>query len=273
MRTRIAGVIGLTLLAAVLAACGGSDSGASAPMPAGMPAEMSSEMTGDMAQSKDQMTAGPQVIRTASVTVQVADVQQGAAEVVTVTSQFGGSVQNQDQSNSDGVSYANIAARVPADKLDAYLEAIKGIGEVQYLNVSAADVTPQVLDIEARISSLEASIARLKVLQAQAGNVTDLIAIETELANRQGELDSLKSQRDYYADQVAMSTVTISLTPTSAQGIVTPDFLGGLANGWQALLNVAAFGVTAVGFLLPLLVIAAIVAAVVLVIVRRRRQS
>jgi hypothetical protein len=231
--------------------------------------------------AKDQattaVTTAPQVIKTASTTIEVADVPAGSAQVVALAGQFSGSVQNQDQSNADGVSYANLVVRIPADQLDAFMEALNGIGTVQSLSIAAADVTPQVLDIEARIASLEASIARLEELQSQAANVADLVAIETELANRQGELDSLTSQRDYYADQVAMSTVYISLTPTSAQGIVTPDFAGGLQQGWQALLNFLAFAVTAAGFLLPVLLLAGVITIVVLAIVRavrrRRRQG
>jgi hypothetical protein len=110
-------------------------------------------------------------------------------------------------------------------------------------------------------------------LQAQAANVADLVAVETELANRQAELESLQSQRDYLGDQVAMSTVTITLVPEVGAVTTTPDFLRGLETGWNALLSTGGVLVTAAGFIIPFAVVIGIIVLVIRWIIRRKKKT
>ncbi|MFM8893961.1 MAG: DUF4349 domain-containing protein, partial [Actinomycetales bacterium] len=51
------------------------------------------------------------------------------------------------------------------------------------------------------------SITRLQTLIDQATTTADLIEAEVALSDRQAELDSLRAQRAYLADQVGMSTL------------------------------------------------------------------
>ena len=70
-----------------------------------------------------------------------------------------------------------------------------------------------------------------------------------------------------------MSTVTISLSPiTRVADVETPGFLSGLASGWSALVALVGFGFTALGFLLPFILIALIVAVPVTVLLVRRSR-
>jgi hypothetical protein len=100
--------------------------------------------------------------------------------------------------------------------------------------------------------------------------VADLIAVEAELANRQAELESIQSQRDYLGDQVTMSNVSIYLQ-SALGGVTQPDFLRGLANGFNALLNTLGGLVVAAGFLLPFGVVVLVIFLVVSAVQKRRR--
>lgn len=214
-----------------------------------------------------------QVIRTAFVTVRVVDVTDGVADVRSAVTAAGGTISTQDVSNYDGSQTATLTVRVPAEDLDAFLTGLSDLGTIEQSSISAADVTTQVIDLDARISSLKGSIARLTELQSQAANVADLVAVETELANRQAELESLQSQRDYLGDQVAMSTVTITLIPEISAVTSTPDFLRGLETGWNALLSTAGVLVTAAGFIIPFAIVIGIIVLVIRWIVRRRKKT
>jgi hypothetical protein len=265
----------------MLTACGPGDgsasstadsgaSGATAP-DAAMPAEAMMDESGKVAAPVDR-----QVIVTASMSVRVDDVKGQTARVSSLVTAAGGLVQQQDMSMSDGLPYANITVRVPADQLDQLITDVSALGSVEYLTTQAADVTQQTVDLEARIGALTTSVQRLKVLLATASNVADLVAVETELANRQAELDSLTSQRDYLADQVAMSTLTVSLSPVVEVGSSSaPGFWPGLQNGLNAFAALVAGSITALGFLLPFIAAAAIVVLIILGIIhlltRRRR--
>jgi hypothetical protein len=218
-----------------------------------------------------------QVITTASMSVRVDDVKSQTARISSLAIAAGGLVQQQDMSMSDGLPYSNITVRVPAANLDQLIKDVSALGSVEYLTTQAADVTQQTVDLEARIGALTTSVQRLKVLLATAENVADLVAVETELANRQAELDSLISQRDYLADQVALSTLSVSLSPVVEVGTASsPGFWPGLQNGLNAFAALIAGSITALGFLLPFIAAAAIVVLVILGLVHwltRRRNG
>ncbi len=162
-----------------------------------------------------------QIVTTAYMSIRVDDVTAASARIIALVATNDGLIEQQDISNADGDFYANITAQVPADRLDSFVDRVSEIGTVEYLNSQAADVTQQTVDLDARTGALTTSVERLKELLAQTTNVADLVAVETELANLQAELDSLLAQRNYLSDQVAMSTITISLS----QVIWAEDFL------------------------------------------------
>ena len=132
---------------------------------------------------------------------------------------------------------------------------------IQVVGVVAEDVTAQGADLDARIEALEVSIARLRQLLATAETTKDLIDIESELTARQAELDSLVAQRAVLSDQVAQSTLTVSISPSSESPTWTPPgFVSGLESGWNALRTVTATLVTLAGFLLPFVGALAVIA-------------
>ena len=215
---------------------------------------------------------GEQIIRTANVTMEVDDVSTSISDVEETASSLDGFIQNQSVYGTDDDASASLTVRVPAANLDALLDSVATLGEVQSSSIDSQDVTVEVIDVEARVDALKQSITRLEELQRQADSVADLIAVEGELANRQAELESLTARRDYLTRQVEMSTAYIYLDQRDVGPGVSPDFLGGFENGWNAFLALTAGAVTAVGFLLPFLAIAGIITAIVFVIIAITRS-
>ena len=266
-RRRIAPALLLVIVGGIVAACGSGDStfDAGSEVPAQMSAEsMPMEEAGPV-------RMGEQVIRTAQVSVEVDDVDAASATIEESAARNEGFVQNQSINNFDGDSVANFTVRIPVVNLEDFLSEVSELGEVRNQTIDAQDVTLEVIDLEARISTLEQSIARLRELQQQAQSVADLVAVEAELASRQAELESLTSRRDYLANQVDLATVYVVLDQRDVGPGLSPDFLGGLQRGWDALLTLGAGLITAAGFLLPTAVVALIIVAIVLSIVRKVR--
>ena len=217
--------------------------------------------------------ANQQIIRTAYVSVDVDDVATGVSAIADLTADLEGQLQSQSVQGTGEDSSANMTVRVPASNLDALLASIDTLGEVTSSSVDAQDVAVEVIDLEARITTLEESIDRLRDLQGQAASVADLVTVESELSARQAELESLTARRDYLMRQVEMSTAFISLTTTTSGPGVTPDFLGGLERGWNSLISLAADLITLGGFLTPYLLIAGAITAIVLIIVALSRRD
>lgn len=264
--------IGLLATGLLLSGCG-SGSPTAGEVALGMDTEVSPEAAvGETKVNSDPINAA-QVIRTAYVDIRVAGVADATAQVIAAITSRAGTIDSQNI-NSDGTSsYANIVARVPADTLDAFVSDLGDLGTVMSVSITAQDVTTQVVDLDARIGVLQTSVDRLKSLQEQATSVTDLVAVEAELANRQGELDSLTAQRGYLGQQVAMSTVTVSLSPiTELTSSTAPGFLAGLQIGWSAFLALIAFLITSAGFLIPFIIIGAIIVLPVILVVSKRKK-
>lgn len=216
-----------------------------------------------------------EVVTTGSVTV-VADDPSAAAEAVAdLAESAGGRVEARRQSEAaDGrLPSAELTVRVPAAQTTATVDALEQVGQVRDLSIEAVDVTGTARDLDARIEALSTSVERLRTLMGSAATTEDLLAAEQELTTRQAELESLQSQRATLTDQVSMSTLHVSIVQVAPTEKLAPGgFVGGLQNGWNALLAAVNVLVVVLGALLPWLVVAGAVALVVRWVVRRARR-
>ena len=219
------------------------------------------------------------VITTGFVSITVEDPIESASSAVDIVSAAGGRVDSRTETPGTDTqdASATLVLRIPADELDRVVGELRELGEVNSVSLNASDVTQQQQDLDARITALSASVDRLLALLADADTTADLIAIESELSSRQAELDSLTQQRDWLADQVDYSTITLDLLSEGVAPEPEPgDFWSGLVAGWNALLAFLSWIAVAAGVLLPwlgaLLVIAAIVAGIVILATRPRHH-
>lgn len=291
MRNRRAPIVIVVAAAAILLAgcASGASSDSSVEMPAGVSGEvavgapdaMPQEMAVDSKVGTVTTTVPTdrQVIKTAYLTMRAESVAATSAQVHALVRKSNGFIANEDSASNGDVTYSNITAQIPAADLDAFIAAVSALGTVDSVNVAAQDVTTQVVDLDARIKAMQASIDRMTVLMGQATKIDDLLAIETQISMRQAELDSMTAQRTYLSEQVAMSTITVAITPASqpAEVVDAPGFLSGLQSGWAAFVSVIVVAVTAIGFLLPFIVVLLLVLIPILYVAvratRRRRRT
>jgi predicted nucleic acid-binding Zn-ribbon protein len=106
---------------------------------------------------------------------------------------------------------AEYYVRVPPERLDALMDSAAVLGDVASRTVSAQDVTEQVVDVEARLSVMRASRDRLKQLMERGTSVTDVIAVERELARVQSEIESLEARLAALEGSIARSDLTVSV--------------------------------------------------------------
>ena len=212
--------------------------------------------------------------REANATARAAALAQAGASARSIALAAGGF-----QSSADGGgSLMNLTLRVPAEQYDAVVDKLAALGELTNRTETSQDVTAQVADVNSRVESMTASVARVRALLAAATDITDVISIESELAAREANLESLQQQQAALSGQVAMSTISMTLTAVTkdAAGIepVTQDsgFITGLNSGWAALLGFLGGLAAAFGLILPFLPL--IIAAGLLIwwLIRRSRR-
>ena len=218
----------------------------------------------------------PDIIRTGYLSLSVDSPSDTADEITGVVEAAGGRIAS--RSDYTPVDYGQpssyLEARIPYDVLDATVESIQGLGDVQEVSLNSVDVSLQKIDLDARIDVLEAAIERLNELLAEAASTSDLIAVESALSERQAELDSLQSQRDYLSDQTLFATLSISLiTPANATPAEPDGFLDGIVRGWESILAFFAGTIVWAGILVPWLGLVAVVVVAIVVVRRLRRRS
>ena len=287
---------GLALVAAVALACSGStdssessDSGAGGSVEElGSPRVMDAadgDAAGAAAESAGGVTATPELavsaagreqVFTAQVQLQVESLDTAVDAAATAVAAVGGFAAAEDVDLS-GDSTARIVYRVPAEQFRPALAALSDIGELRSQTLDSTDVSAQYADLESRLVTMRTSIGRLQSFLSETTDVNQIAALEGELTRREAELESIEGQRRALADQVALSTITVSFdatraTPATSSDADRPGFAGGLDAGWDVLVELAAAGAAVAGFLLPFLPLLLVAAAILWWAMRRRTR-
>jgi len=270
-----------TAAAATQAAAGGAAAGAPGRLTTlpvnGSTVIKTADLAGTLSVPPAPATDNPTRDSAANATARAAAVTQAADAVRAIAAAAGGF-----QSNADGGgSVMTIGLRVPADRYDTVIDKLAGVGELTSRTETSQDVTAEVVDVKSRVESMTASVARVRALLSQATTIADIIAIESELSVREANLESLQQQQAYLDGQVAMSTVSLTLTAvTAADPTVVPvsqdtGFVAGIKAGWSALLAFVGWAGGAVGAVLPFLPLLAVAGLLVWWLVRlgRRRTA
>lgn len=252
-----------------LAGCSaGSDSGASsagdravAPSAAdgagGGQAEDAKRESGDeAAERRAPELKGIHLIRTAELHLRVKEVPSALASARSVVEGAGGYVGNEStRRDSQGHERSTVVVRVPQEKYDAVLDSLGEGGEVVSRRTSAEDVTEEVVDVESRLKSQRASVARVRELMDRAEKLSDIVSLEGELSSRQMELEALLAQQSSLKDRTSMATVTLQLTERTAKTESKeddgPTFTDALSGGWSAFVATLRWLTVVVGAALP----------------------
>lgn len=205
---------------------------------------------------------GTHIIRTATLTVRVKDVPKALGEARAVAVDAGGVV-GDETTDRDGRGHerSRIVLRVPQDRYDEVLTSLEGTGKLIERKAKAQDVTDQVVDVESRIKSQRASVARVRELMDKATKLSDVVTLEGELSTRQSELEALLAKQSSLKDRTSMSTITLSLSETAvkkADADDDPTFVDALSGGWSAFVTMLRWLAVALGAILPFVAVAAL---------------
>ncbi|MFI9813094.1 DUF4349 domain-containing protein [Saccharothrix variisporea] len=214
------------------------------------------------------------LVRTAAVELRTADVTTVLGQVKDVALDKGGYPAQENSTQTKGT----VTLRVPGDRLDAVLKDLRALPdtEVARQELKSEDVTEQVVDVEARLANQRASVERVRGLLERAGSTSEITQIEAELTKRQSELESLQRRYDTLKSQVAMSTLTVTVTQKSSVPVARdedPTFLSALGGGWDALVGAVSWVLVVLGAVLPFAVVLGVPVVAYLVWRRNRRPT
>jgi glycine cleavage system regulatory protein len=154
------------------------------------------------------------IVRNARVEIEVDSceiVQKKLVEIVEAAKGF--SAGNDHQRLPNGKMQATVTLRIPPERFDGVLDQIRALGNVRRQTLSTQDVTKNWVDLEARLSTKEALLERLKKVLAEAkGTVKELMEAEAQVGKTIEEIESVKGELKYYENLVALATIVLEIS-------------------------------------------------------------
>src|SRR5207245_1436778 len=111
------------------------------------------------------------VIRTASVMLEVGDLDQTASRLTRIAEAAGGFIADSSFAQAGSTPEGTFVLRVPAPRFADVLSQVEELGQVQQRRISGQDVTEEYVDLQARIRNLERYEQRLLAFADRAAQV------------------------------------------------------------------------------------------------------
>ena len=224
--------------------------------------------------------AGRKIIKNGDLSIQTREFDEFIDNLKQAIAAAGGYVES---SSINGNSYgrgganmrsANYTVRIPADNLDAFCDQVSDIGNVTYKNLYTRDVTLTYVDLESHVKALRTEQQTLMDLLGKAQSVEDIIVIQNRLSDVIYEIESYESTLRTFDDQIAYSSVNLSIQEVQRETAVEKETAGEeisrrFKENWEDVKEgVIRFGINFVSDLPILLVWAVILGGIAFIIVR-----
>jgi len=284
-------------LAVTLAACSGDSDDATADSSAGGSGgdtafvggealDFDGEAPQDQLQVDLEAVDGRRVIRRASLELHATDTRAAFDDILNMISAVGGFVADATvypTSGEDVQPQITMTLRVPATQLEVVMSDIKAsIDDVVSETQGAQDTTEEFVDLEARLTNLQALEVELRALLREVRMQDDadpekILTVFNEVSSVRGEIEQIQGHLEYLRDRTELATLEVVITQTPATaplvdepwspGEATRAALGNLVAGLQTaadwMINFALYA-------LPMLIIVLAPLTMIGVLVYRR---
>jgi hypothetical protein len=281
----------LIVVVTLIVACGGAST---ALQPVGQPANGGKALEGG-AEGAPPANPGTQpglgggqvaavddakIIRTGTMSLEVSDVGAALRVARDTIVGLGGYIGASSTSNDGEQPSAQITYRIPADKWESALDALRGLNglttNVVTEHTEAVEVTSQVIDLEARIANLRASETALQAIAAKAVRISDVLEVQAQLTETRGQIETLTAQLKDLNDRAAYATLAVQfnvpvLAVDVAQNAWEPTTIvdEAAATMVAVLQGLATAGIWFAIVWLPILLLVGVIAAVIVAVARR----
>ena len=182
----------------------------------------------------------------AEVRLKVDNLPRTTQRLDSLVQRSGGYLSAATETHEDGEWRQEMTLRLPPARFQATLQALARLGTVETKHLTTDDVTAEHADVAARLGTKRAVEQRYVALLAKAQKISDILAIEKQIAEVREEIESTESRLKTLNDEVAYSTVALTCYQPISQ--VVPDapvvsfgsrLVAGFYNGWELLTGLA----------------------------------
>ena len=201
-----------------------------------------------------QPTDNRKIIRTVTMSCETKAYDDAVTLIMDTLNAYGGYV---EASNVTGTGFENVknsarrasyTLRVPAEKLDAFLETLRTDEGIRILsqNATSDEITATYYDTVSRLETLKAEKASLTAMLegfTDYKDISNMLKVQERLYDVIEEIEALQTKLNLYDGRVAMSTVKLSLNEVIIYTeVVVPDPTFGERIGEAFLESWADFG-------------------------------
>jgi hypothetical protein len=221
----------------------GGTSGASANQSAGALPPLPAGTTGQSARVEE--TGGLDLL------VRGSQIEPDIGRLTALVTAYGGFVAGtQTQSASPGnPAEGTVELQVPEASFATVLSQAQELGKVVSLTTQATDVTGQYVDLQARITALQASRQQYLTIMTRATTVGAVLSVQSQLDDLQSQLEQLQGQLQLLNSETTYSTLAVTLSqsvvvppaPKAQSGLVAAwkSAVGGFVGGFEDVIRVA----------------------------------
>ena len=223
-----------------------------------------------------QSNIDKKIQKNANLNIEVKDIEKSLGKAKQIISTFNGEIISTSSGGMDfGQPYANIRLRVPNEKLNDAIDALKKISsKILSENIYTNDVTEEFIDVEAKLNIMKSTEKRFNDLLNEAKNVEEVLQVEKELMRIRGEIDSLEGRLGYLSQTTDTSEINLSINeevPITGEKWSFSESLS------SALKNLSSFAKSFANLLInlvvfiPVIIVILIIAIIIRIIIKKRK--
>lgn len=164
------------------------------------------------------------IVRNGNMLVMVDDIKNAIDQITLLTGQKKGFVVSSQIPQIEQGATGSIIIRVPADEFENTMTAISAlVVEVKSQSTSANDVTQEYTDLNSRLTNLLATEQQFLLILGKATTVTDILAVQKEMANTRQNIEVTKGQIQYLQQTSSTSLISVTLQQSKLLVKITLD--------------------------------------------------
>lgn len=181
-----------------------------APAPASATAFDDANARGNAQQTEEQQ-AGRSIIVEAHLSLEVGRIDPAVRQVANIAVERGGWVESTQIFGEGGYRSATVGIRIPADRRDETMDALRALGRTLDESISSTDVTDRLIDNDARLNAWRTQEERLVTLLENAASVADIVEVEKRIAEVRADIERVEATQRNLTNRVATSLITVNL--------------------------------------------------------------
>lgn len=154
------------------------------------------------------------IIKNGEMTLIVADTDRALEQATDIAVNSGGYVVSSKTWNNGDYKSGTLTMGVPSDQFEAVQRQLRALAvKVLSDTSSGQDVSDEFVDLQARLTNLEATAARIRELLKDAKTVDEALQVNIKLSEVESEIEQIKGRMQYLKDRSAFSTIVVNLQP------------------------------------------------------------